>query len=310
MLRCDIKESEKQTIARFLGGLKKEFADAIRLQTFWTFNDVRKLAITIEQQRTKFSSKTTPKAISSNQGSAASGSNKPLVKGEFASKNEVKGDGSTVQKSSNSNSARKCYKCQGYGHIVFKCPNRRVLTIRKDVIEEEEEEVNQEEGKTEEIIEHADEGEALCIDFTEIRSFACLPGCSSVQMQNEGLNGGHSCEQDLEKQGKSREGLSVVGSGALALDRRLATQFLLSPEMSRRIQDFFFWCQNSYHPIELAKLKNLTQFRINDNNFNGRIPDFIQNWKGLRRLKNQGSGLKGPIPSSISVLKKTRTIED
>ncbi|TXG72013.1 hypothetical protein EZV62_000592 [Acer yangbiense] len=34
-----------------------------------------------------------------------------------------------------------------------------------------------------------------------------------VQMQNEGSNGGHSCEQDLEKQGKSQEGLSVVGSG-------------------------------------------------------------------------------------------------
>ncbi|KAK3231730.1 hypothetical protein Dsin_003611 [Dipteronia sinensis] len=32
------------------------------------------------------------------------------------------------------------------------------------------------------------------------------------QMQNEGSNWGHSCEQDLEKQGKSQEGLSVVGS--------------------------------------------------------------------------------------------------
>ncbi|KAK1557680.1 hypothetical protein Q3G72_029458 [Acer saccharum] len=52
-----------------------------------------------------------------------------------------------------------------------------------------------------------------CIDLTEIWSFACLPRCSSVQMQNEGSNGGHSCEQDLEKQGKSQEGLSGVGSG-------------------------------------------------------------------------------------------------
>ncbi|KAK0594515.1 hypothetical protein LWI29_001940 [Acer saccharum] len=43
--------------------------------------------------------------------------------------------------------------------------------------------------------------------------------------------------------------------------------------------------KRAYHPIELAKLKNLTQL-INDNNFNGRIPDFIQNWKGLRRLVN------------------------
>ena len=31
MLRCDIKELEEQTIAWYLGGLKKEVADVIRL---------------------------------------------------------------------------------------------------------------------------------------------------------------------------------------------------------------------------------------------------------------------------------------
>ena len=71
MLRCDIKEPEEQTIARFLGGLKRELADAIRLQPFWTFNDVRKLAITIEQQRMKYSPKTTAKGSYSNQGNVA-----------------------------------------------------------------------------------------------------------------------------------------------------------------------------------------------------------------------------------------------
>lgn len=69
MLRCDITEPEEQTIARFLGGLKRELADAIKLQPFWTFNDVRRLAITIEQQRMKNSLKTAPKASFSNQGS-------------------------------------------------------------------------------------------------------------------------------------------------------------------------------------------------------------------------------------------------
>ncbi|KAK0589601.1 hypothetical protein LWI29_016211 [Acer saccharum] len=86
------------------------------------------------------------------------------------------------------------------------------------------------------------------------------------QMQNEGSNGGHSCEQDLEKQGKSQEGLSVVGSGALALDRRLATQFLLSPEMSRWIQEFFFGCQNCLLMVaQLGKLINLQQLSLSSN---------------------------------------------
>ncbi|KAB5534212.1 hypothetical protein DKX38_017298 [Salix brachista] len=55
-------------------------------------------------------------------------------------------------------------------------------------------------------------------------------------------------------------------------------------------------------PMELGELKNLTDFRINDNNFNGSIPDFVENWKQLKRLEMVASGLEGPIPSSISAL--------
>ncbi|XP_034698932.1 probable LRR receptor-like serine/threonine-protein kinase RFK1 [Vitis riparia] len=55
-------------------------------------------------------------------------------------------------------------------------------------------------------------------------------------------------------------------------------------------------------PKELGGL-DLRDFRINDNNFNGTIPDFIQNWIQLTRLEMHASGLQGPIPSNISVLK-------
>ena len=110
MLICDIRELEEQTIARFLEGLKKEFVDVIRLQPYWTFNDVRKITITIEQQRGKCSPKTAPKA-SSNQGSVASSSNKLFDKGATSSKNEVNSGGIVQKPSSISNSARKCYRC-------------------------------------------------------------------------------------------------------------------------------------------------------------------------------------------------------
>ena len=65
--------------------------------------------------------------------------------------------------SSISNSAQKCYRCQGYDHIAYDCPNRRVVTIRKEVIEEKDEEVNQEGGEIEEFTEYADEEEDLVI---------------------------------------------------------------------------------------------------------------------------------------------------
>jgi len=50
-----------------------------------------------------------------------------------------------------------------YDHIASECPNRIVVTIVEDVIKEYEEEVNQEQRETEEIIEYVDEGEALVI---------------------------------------------------------------------------------------------------------------------------------------------------
>ncbi|RWR96264.1 Protein kinase domain-containing protein [Cinnamomum micranthum f. kanehirae] len=57
-------------------------------------------------------------------------------------------------------------------------------------------------------------------------------------------------------------------------------------------------------PTSLANLTRLTQFMISDNNFTGRIPDFIKNWTELDKLAIQGTGLQGPIPSGISSLVK------
>ncbi|GJS08433.1 probable LRR receptor-like serine/threonine-protein kinase RFK1 isoform X1 [Tanacetum coccineum] len=65
-------------------------------------------------------------------------------------------------------------------------------------------------------------------------------------------------------------------------------------------------------PVSLAELRNLIDFRISDNNFSGSIPNFIQNWRLLSKLSDFvfcsgreiiGSGLQGPIPSSISLLR-------
>ena len=42
MLKYDIKEPEPQTIACYMGGLKESISDMIRLQPYWTFNDVCK----------------------------------------------------------------------------------------------------------------------------------------------------------------------------------------------------------------------------------------------------------------------------
>ncbi|XP_045800993.1 probable leucine-rich repeat receptor-like serine/threonine-protein kinase At3g14840 isoform X2 [Trifolium pratense] len=63
-------------------------------------------------------------------------------------------------------------------------------------------------------------------------------------------------------------------------------------------------------PVTLAKLTILQDFQIDDNQFSGKIPDYIQNWRSINKLGYfspdrmiQGSGLSGPIPSGISLLR-------
>ncbi|KAJ0830424.1 putative leucine-rich repeat domain superfamily [Helianthus annuus] len=58
-------------------------------------------------------------------------------------------------------------------------------------------------------------------------------------------------------------------------------------------------------PASLAELSNLKDFRISDNNLSGSIPNFIENWRQLNKLELIGTGLSGPIPSSISFLNLT-----
>ena len=65
---------------------------------------------------------------------------------------------------------RRCFKCQGLGHITADCTNRRVITlaewdaVKEEVSEEEKEEsIEAIEEEEEEIIAEADEGEMLVL---------------------------------------------------------------------------------------------------------------------------------------------------
>ncbi|KAK3206714.1 hypothetical protein Dsin_020760, partial [Dipteronia sinensis] len=79
---------------------------------------------------------------------------------------------------------------------------------------------------------------------------------------------------------------------------------MIPPELGQRLSSNRF---SGILPLELAELKNLTNL-INDINFTGSIPEYISSWSGLSRLEIQGSGLKGPIPPSLSVLEKLTQI--
>lgn len=162
MLKCDVVEPEEKTITRFMGGLKKEIADVIQLQLYWTFNDVRKLTMNVEQQR-KCESKATSRPYFSNQGNASSSGMKTFVKGTSSKVSKLDSKwASTAKPVRTSNSSWKCFKCQGCGHIAFECPKQRVVTILEEEFElEKKNEDPQKEDNLEEVVEHADEGEVL-----------------------------------------------------------------------------------------------------------------------------------------------------
>ena len=113
MLKCDIAEPEEQTIARYLGGLKEEIADVVQQQPYWSFNDVRKLALKVEKQQKeaeKRGLRSIAKESSSNQGSAPSYKPNTATKSSTpkASEKANAGSGSKVASSSNA-STKKCF---------------------------------------------------------------------------------------------------------------------------------------------------------------------------------------------------------
>jgi len=44
LIKCDLQESEDQTIVRYLGGLDPRYSNVVELQQYSTFNDVCLLA--------------------------------------------------------------------------------------------------------------------------------------------------------------------------------------------------------------------------------------------------------------------------
>ncbi|XP_027348022.1 uncharacterized protein LOC113859448 [Abrus precatorius] len=124
LMKCDIQKKEEQTIARFLGGLNPKISQLVQLQQYWTLDDVIKLAIRVEKQLPKRSifqpsSSRSPFTPCKAQPSQRTAPNKTLS-------NPIK---DTSPKQPTQSKSPKCFKCQGYGHIAFDCPNRRVVTI-------------------------------------------------------------------------------------------------------------------------------------------------------------------------------------
>uniref|UniRef100_A0A2N9ICK2 RNA-directed DNA polymerase n=1 Tax=Fagus sylvatica TaxID=28930 RepID=A0A2N9ICK2_FAGSY len=142
MIRCDVVEQEEQMIARYLGGWRSNRKKNVAI-VFDPLLEMEFLTVGVVPLLKPLPYPKTAAAKPKNE--ATSGSNRPVI----------------------SNTNRRCFKCQGFGHIASDCPNRKMVTLVEEDMEMEDEddfspETNEHVAEEEEIT-YADRGEALVV---------------------------------------------------------------------------------------------------------------------------------------------------
>ena len=120
MIKGNLQEAEEQSIARYLTGMRFEIVRVIYLHPYNTLQDVINLALKVEALN-KYGSSITNRSttkegfIMSSTSWSPSGTKitfKPQEKSHV-----LKPHQELTSKS------RRCFKCQGLGHMTSECPN-------------------------------------------------------------------------------------------------------------------------------------------------------------------------------------------
>ncbi|RDX66933.1 hypothetical protein CR513_54246, partial [Mucuna pruriens] len=131
MTRANVKEDFEVTMAKFIGGLKKEIADVVELQHYMEIEDLLHKAIQVEKQlkfkrSSKFASSFSSSWRSNWKNNKVVTNLKEEVKAKYSnalSKGKI--DTNTSYRSRDI----KCFKCQGVRHIASQCLHKRAMDM-------------------------------------------------------------------------------------------------------------------------------------------------------------------------------------
>ena len=126
MIKGDLQEAEEQSITRYLASMRFEISRAIYLQPYNTLQDVMKLALKVEALN-KYGSSITTRSTTREEFIKSSTTRSPSGT-KTTLKPQVKSDVLKPHQELTSKS-RRCFKCQGLGHMVSEHPNRRVVAL-------------------------------------------------------------------------------------------------------------------------------------------------------------------------------------
>lgn len=161
--RSNLKEDPEATMARFLGGLRKEIADVVELHPYMELEEMMHVAEKVERQLKR---KSGSSKFSSNTSSwKNSDHNKKFdVKKNFESKKPDSKKFSQGESSKSSSTSKiTCFKCLGKGHYASECPNSKTMIMLDDGSY-----VSQSEEEEEPAALHDDEGEQYASSGGEV----------------------------------------------------------------------------------------------------------------------------------------------
>ncbi|GJZ01305.1 gag-pol polyprotein [Tanacetum coccineum] len=116
LMKCDLPEDDPQTLVRYLGGLDTRVANIVELYPYSSLDDLTLLAHKVDnQQRSK--------------GKFEAG--RTFTKNTAQTKTIPTNKTPTIPDNSSTPTRvpRRCFRCQGLGHIASECPNKKMITL-------------------------------------------------------------------------------------------------------------------------------------------------------------------------------------